>query len=118
MQKHRTITDSHNGSNNKQKVNNNRTTVFTKPLTLCISERYYSCDSVILDASIDNGLIKSPDFDGDGLYENNLECSWTIKADIDKIVQLFILEFQLEKDYWCRFDNLKVGYNQVTKDIR
>ena len=24
--KHRTITDSHNGSNNKQKVNNNRTT--------------------------------------------------------------------------------------------
>ena len=106
--KHRTITDSNNGSNNKQKVNNNRTTVFTKPLMLCISERYYDCGSIILNASIDNGLIKSPDFDGDGLYENNLECSWTIKADIDKIVQLFILEFQLEKDYWCRFDNLKV----------
>ena len=26
QQKHRPITDSHNGSNNKQKVNNNRTT--------------------------------------------------------------------------------------------
>ena len=78
-------------------------------LTLCISDRSYGCGSVILNASIDNGLIKSPDFDGDGLYENNLECSWTIIADIDKIVQLFIIEFQLEKDYWCRFDNLKVG---------
>ena len=34
--KHRTITDSHNGSNNKQKVNNNRTTALegkqSKPL--------------------------------------------------------------------------------------
>ena len=28
--KHRTITDSHNGSNNKQKVNNNRTTALER----------------------------------------------------------------------------------------
>ena len=28
--KHRTITDSHNGSNNKQKVNNNRTTALKR----------------------------------------------------------------------------------------
>ena len=28
--KHRTITDSHNGSNNKQKVNNNRTTTLER----------------------------------------------------------------------------------------
>ena len=30
--KHRTITDSHNGSNNKQKVNNNRTTALERTL--------------------------------------------------------------------------------------
>ena len=43
--KHRTITDSHNGSNNKQKVNNNRTTALIlyavvfqfKGLFLCFS---------------------------------------------------------------------------------
>ena len=75
---------------------------------LYISERDYQCVSLILNASIDNGLIKSPDFDGDDVYENNLGCSWTIIADIDYIVQLFIQEFQLEKDFWCRFDNLKV----------
>ena len=28
--KHRTITDSHNGSNNKQKINNNRTTALER----------------------------------------------------------------------------------------
>ena len=28
--KHRTLTDSHNGSNNKQKVNNNRTTALER----------------------------------------------------------------------------------------
>ena len=28
--KHRTITDSHNGSNNKQKVNNNKTTALER----------------------------------------------------------------------------------------
>ena len=75
---------------------------------LYISERDYQCVSLILNASIENGLIKSPDFDGDDVYENNLGCSWTIIADIDYIVQLFIKEFQLEKDFWCRFDNLKV----------
>ena len=75
---------------------------------LYISERHYQCASLVLNASIDTGFIKSPDFDGDGVYENNLGCSWTIIADTTYIVQLFVLEFQLEKDYWCRFDNLKV----------
>ena len=32
--KHRTITDSHNGSNNKQKVNNNRTTALERTAAL------------------------------------------------------------------------------------
>ena len=32
--KHRTITDSHNGSNNKQKVNNNRTNAFRR-VSIC-----------------------------------------------------------------------------------
>ena len=31
--KHRTITDSHNGSNNKRKVNNNRTIVLERTAT-------------------------------------------------------------------------------------
>ena len=31
--KHRTITDSHNGSNNKQKVNNNKTTALERTVT-------------------------------------------------------------------------------------
>ena len=33
--KHRTITDPHNGSNNKQKVNNNRTTALERTLIKC-----------------------------------------------------------------------------------
>ena len=42
------------------------------------------------------------------MYEHNLECSWTILAEQSKIIQLFIFEFELEMDSWCRFDKIKV----------
>ena len=40
---HRTITDSHNGSNNKQKVNNNRTTASPE----CLKSETRKCLSIL-----------------------------------------------------------------------
>ena len=59
-------------------------------------------------------MINNHDFDGDGLYDNNLECTWTIITDQNNIVQLFIFEFDLEEDDWCRFDKLKVQFCELT----
>ena len=49
--KHRTIADSHNGSNNKQKVNNNRTTALERTGTLNAFYWYqiFALDSAVVE---------------------------------------------------------------------
>ena len=50
--KHRTITDSHNGSNNKQKVNNNRTTALertTRGLNAFYWYQIFALDSAVVE---------------------------------------------------------------------
>ena len=82
-----------------------------------ISEGSPRCDTVILGNTEKKGWLRKPDFDGDGMYDHNLNCSWTIVADSDKIVQLSIFDFEAEEDEECRFDTLKVlisfGFNSI-----
>ncbi|RUS70228.1 hypothetical protein EGW08_022008 [Elysia chlorotica] len=42
------------------------------------------------------GTITSLDIDGDGKYEHNLECEWTIKVDPDKIIVFNVTDMALE----------------------
>ena len=44
------------------------------------------------------GVLRSPDNDGDGLYESNLHCDWTIIADEDHVVDFFLYELDLGPD--------------------
>ena len=44
------------------------------------------------------GVLRSPDNDGDGLYENSLSCYWTIIADEDHVVEFSIYELDLQPD--------------------
>ena len=71
-----------------------------------ILDRVQECGNVIYNTT---GRLRSPDYDGDGMYDDNLACRWTIVVEPRKIVQLVIIEFQLEQDPWCRFDHLKVS---------
>ena len=43
-------------------------------------------------------MLRSPDNDGDGLYENSLICYWTIIADEDHVVEFSIYELDLQPD--------------------
>ena len=64
-----------------------------------------SCGSRLTSAS---GWIRSPDTDGDGLYENNLDCWWIIVADIYQAITINITAMDIEGDVWCGYDYLKV----------
>ena len=52
----------------------------------------------------------APDFDDDGTYEPNLDCTWRIKAAQDHIIILDILFMDIEiiSDE-CAYDWLRVG---------
>ena len=57
----------------------------------------------------ESGDIFPPDKDGDGLYDNNVECLWTIVATEDKYIDLQIMftDIQLTDD--CHLDVLVVS---------
>ena len=56
------------------------------------------------------GLIESPDNDGDGQYDSNQYCRWTILADENKMVQLEIVEMDIEEEDDCFNDYLAVSF--------
>ena len=63
-----------------------------------------NCDK-LLNATATLAWFTSPDSDGDGLYDNNVNCSWTIVAPDDMII-----EVQIDvKDIECEFDHLEVN---------
>ena len=68
----------------------------------------YDCETTVFNNSDDNGLFRSPGHVGDGTYDHNIECIWEIHARQHKVTQLFIFEFDLEEDTWCRFDKMNV----------
>ncbi|BFZ22426.1 hypothetical protein BsWGS_25465 [Bradybaena similaris] len=63
-----------------------------------------------------NGTISSVDVDGDGRYENNLECEWLIFVNENKRVVLTVTNLELEESYlhFCP-DKLTI-YDGLTKD--
>ncbi|KAJ8306830.1 hypothetical protein KUTeg_014914, partial [Tegillarca granosa] len=54
-----------------------------------------------------SGRFSSVDGDGDGLYENNLNCKWIIFVGDNKLVRLTIEDMEIEEAA-CRFDYIKV----------
>ena len=52
---------------------------------------------------------KSVDRDGDGIYDNNLNCTWTIIGKESDKVQLTITSMDIQVDEHCDHDFLKVG---------
>ena len=38
-----------------------------------------------------SGWITSPDLDGDGLYDFNVNCSWIIEIDENKVIAFWLL---------------------------
>ena len=68
------------------------------------------CGSVLNGAS---GKIISPDMDGDGYYEANLECDWTIIVEPGYVILLIIDAFNVESGPNCSYDFLKVSISST-----
>ena len=65
-----------------------------------------TCGGYLTDTS---GELGSLDVDGDGQYEINRYCHWTIKRqDGNKLLQLKIQYMDIETGQICRSDHLKV----------
>ena len=65
------------------------------------------------------GEFRTPDSNQDGYYDNGLTCDWTIITEQGKLIWLFILEFDVQTDDQCIYDNLKVciPYSKNTFDL-
>ena len=56
-----------------------------------------------------SGWFKSPDSDGDGYYNKNLNCIWRIVGSEGFVTQINIIEFDVRSNTDCTADNLKVS---------
>ncbi|XP_021476232.2 cubilin [Oncorhynchus mykiss] len=56
------------------------------------------------------GMFGSPDSNGDGNYEYNMDCLWTITMPINKVINLTFSSFELEgtSTSTCHYDYVKI----------
>ena len=55
------------------------------------------------------GQILSPDEDQDGIYDNNVDCTWTVIADEGSTIQYRITRLSILGSFHCYRDKLEVG---------
>ena len=65
-----------------------------------------TCGGVRTDSQ---GELRSLDSDGDGQYDNKVDCLWSLTAPMDQHIVLQILSMDIEEEYACLFDFLEVG---------
>ena len=69
------------------------------------SDPFMGCHRVLTDTT---GILRSPDTDGDGKYDHNRKCFWTVIAEEGKILQLSRQRMDLKGGHGCTQDYLKV----------
>ena len=56
------------------------------------------------------GSFSPSDIDKDGLYDKNMNCSWTIMAQPNRTAHLLIQNVDIETSEGCIFDSLQVSF--------
>ena len=69
-----------------------------------------TCGGILNESS---GEIRAMDRNDDGLYDNNLECHWSILCGPNQLVELQIVSVDVEEDTFCSFDYIEVSYLPV-----
>ena len=69
------------------------------------SESFEVCGDKIHEPS---GVIVSPDRNGDGYYDNNVNCHWTITVADDHVIRYALVHFDVEYSNECDKDVLWV----------
>ena len=60
-----------------------------------------------------SGWLTAPDFDGDGNYDHNLQCRWTVEAEINHVVAAQILHLDIQDSEDCKSDFLWVYTTKI-----
>ena len=60
------------------------------------------------------GHFRPRDTDNPGLYDNSLDCKWTITPENGTEIHLLIVDLDIDPDAECRYDFLKVNENEVS----
>ena len=81
-------------------------------LLMCVS---VICGDILNQSS---GEIRSMDRNKDGLYDNNLDCHWTIVCGPNQLVELRILSIELEMVSSCFYDYIEVSWKGKVGYIR
>ena len=55
-----------------------------------------------------SGWFSPPDWDEDGLYDNDVQCYWTITTDVTRMIHLQFVTMDLEFDTTCGYDYIAV----------
>ena len=85
-------------------ANYNKAVLFRKDLLCLFSSVRNNCGQT-LNATTTQTWLTAPDSGGDGLYDNSVNCSWSIVAPEGMVVEL-----QIDvKDIECDFDHLEVN---------
>ena len=71
------------------------------------TDNFQVCGKVVHNAT---GSITAPDVDGDGLYDTNRDCLWTVQAPENYVIRYVIQFFDIEDtyEYNCVLDALMV----------
>ena len=77
-----------------------------KDCIIIVPDTYQACGGVVQNAS---GSIVAPDFDGDGLYDLNVDCLWTIAAPENYVIRYMIHFVKIEDSVSCHLDVLMVS---------
>ena len=64
------------------------------------------CGGLLIDR---RGFLKTPDFNGDGNYEPNLDCRWVLQVPANHVVVLHTQFFALQSTTNCDEDYLEVS---------
>ena len=60
------------------------------------------------------GFLAPADFDGDGLYDNDMDCIWKLVAlKRNQLLQLYFLRMDLQSSESCELDYVKVVFNKL-----
>ena len=72
---------------------------FTELIEVCATNTLFTAET---------GMFTSMDSNNDGLYDNNLDCVWTIETSESQIVKLHVQSIDIQTDEICRYDSLEV----------
>ena len=70
-----------------------------------ISDEDRQCGGIL---TANSGVIMSVDRDGDGMYDNNLECVWVIVAPNTTLIELVFSSMEIEWHKNCESDYVRV----------